>query len=58
MSKDYTSVQRYFFLRFTLRSLAIVNMLSGGATHLSMARIEKPLDFDELEEIYKPLVQL
>lgn len=46
------------FLSFTLRSLAIIYILIGGTTHLGMARIENPLDFDELEEIYISLVQL
>lgn len=32
--------------------------LSGGATHIGIAGIENPLDFDELEEIYNSLVQL
>lgn len=32
--------------------------LSGGATHIGMAGVENPLDFDELEDIYNALVQL
>lgn len=32
--------------------------LSGGATHIGIAGIENPLDFDELEEIYNALVQV